>query len=434
MNDKHARLLLHRLLARTQDGQLILEEDGVVRTFGSPGPGEPLRARITVNDPAFHRSILRGSLGLGQSYMDGLWDVDDMVTLIRIAARNVHRFDELRRSLRPLLAPLQHAVSLARRNTIERSREQISAHYDLGNDLYELFLDDTMMYSSAVFGRPDTPLHDAQVEKLDRICRKLDLRPGDRLLEIGTGWGALAVHAAGRYGAHVTTTTISTEQHALALERVRAAGLQDRVTVLLQDYRTLGGSFDKLVSIEMIEAVGWRDFPTFFRVCGERLADDGVMLLQAITIDDRAYDVEKAVRSFINQLIFPGGCLPSVEIISRNTARQSDMRLVQLEDITEHYVTTLKHWRESFQGATEQLEARGYDERFRRLWVLYLAYCEAGFAERRIQDVQVLLAKPGYRAEPLWELPSRGHEDRLTLSPARGPRAVAVPADDEVAA
>lgn len=431
MNDKHARFLLTQLLSRTQDGQLILDEGGVARTYGTPTGAEPLRAHITVNDPAFHRSILKGSLGLGQSYMDGVWDVDDPVKLIRIAARNVHRFDELRRTFRPVLAPVQTAVSYARRNTIERSREQIAAHYDLGNDLYELFLDETMMYSAAVFPTPETSLHDAQIHKLDRICQKLDLKPGDRLLEIGTGWGALAVHAAGKYGARVTTTTISTEQHALAVERVKAAGLEDQVTVLLQDYRTLTGTYDKLVSIEMIEAVGWRDFPTFFRVCGERLATDGVMLLQAITIDDRAYDVEKAVKSFINQLIFPGGCLPSVEIISRNTARQSDMRIVQLEDITAHYVTTLKHWRETFQAATAQLEERGYDERFRRLWVLYLAYCEAGFAERRIQVGQLLLAKPGYRAEPQWEL--AGAPDPGTGA-RRGPRAVSDPEGDVVAA
>lgn len=420
MNDKQARYLLHKLLARTQDGQLILHEDGVVHTFGSPSGPDPLRAHITVNNESFHRSLLKGSLGLGQSYMDGLWDVDDMVTLIRIAARNVHRFDDIRRTFRPVLAPVQNAVSLARRNTIERSRAQIAAHYDLGNDLYELFLDPSMMYSSAVFDTPETPLYDAQIAKLDRICQKLDLKPGDRLLEIGTGWGALAVHAAGVYGAHVTTATISTEQHALATERVRAAGLEDKVTILLQDYRTLTGTFDKLVSIEMIEAVGWRDFPTFFRVCGERLAADGVMLLQAITIDDRAYDVEKAVKSFINQLIFPGGCLPSVEIISRNMSRQSDMRMVQLEDISGHYVTTLKHWRETFEAATGQLEARGYDERFRRLWVLYLAYCEAGFAERRIQDVQLLLAKPKFRDEPVWALRPTGGDARAPT----GPRAV----------
>jgi cyclopropane-fatty-acyl-phospholipid synthase len=338
--------------------------------------------------------------------MDGAWDADDLVSLIRIAARNAHRFDDIRRRFRLLIRPVQQVAGLVRRNTIARSRDQIAAHYDLGNGLYELFLDETMMYSAAVFNGPDTPLLEAQLEKLDRICRKLDLQPGDRLLEIGTGWGAMACHAAQHYGAHVTTTTISREQHSLATKRVRELGLQDRVTVLLEDYRDLTGTFDKLVSVEMIEAVGWRDFGTFFEVCGQRLADDGVMLLQAITIDDRAYEVEKATRSFINQLIFPGGCLPSMEVISRCTSRNTDMRIVQLEDITSHYVTTLRHWRERFLSQAETLDGRGYDARFRRLWELYLAYCEAGFAERRIQDVQLLIAKPDYRAEPLWERPS----------------------------
>jgi cyclopropane-fatty-acyl-phospholipid synthase len=289
-----------------------------------------------------------------------------------------------------------------------------------------------MAYSCAVFEREDATLHEAQVAKFERICRKLRLGPNDHLLEIGTGWGGLALHVAQRYGCKVTTTTISREQHDWAQRKFDAAGLlrSGQVTLLLEDYRELAGRYDKLVSIEMIEAVGWRDFPTFFRVCGERLSADGVMLLQAITIDDRAYDVEKAVKSFINQLIFPGGCLPSLEIISRNTARQSDMRIVQLEDMTEHYVTTLRHWRETFQAATEQLEERGYDERFRRLWVLYLAYCEAGFAERRIQVGQLLLAKPGYRAEPLWTLPAeRPLEARIT-----GPRVVCDPEEEVVAA
>jgi cyclopropane-fatty-acyl-phospholipid synthase len=303
--------------------------------------------------------------------------------------------------LRPVIAPVQHALALARRNTVKRSKQQIAAHYDLGNDLYELFLDDTMMYSCGVYDTPDTTLHEAQLAKLERIVRKLDLSPSDHLLEIGTGWGALAIHAARRTGCRVTTTTISEEQHALATQRVRAAGLEHRVTVLLEDYRDLTGTFDKLVSIEMIEAVGWRDFDTYFRRCSELLDDDGLMLLQAITIDDRAYDVEKATKSFINQLLFPGGCLPSLEEIHRRLAADTDMRTVGLEDITGHYVTTLRDWRRNFEAAEAELERRGYDARFRRLWQLYLAYCEGGFAERRIGDVQMLLAKPRFRDEPV---------------------------------
>jgi len=242
-------------------------------------------------------------------------------------------------------------------------------------------------------------LEEASLTKLERVCAKLDLGPADHVLEIGTGWGGFAVYAAEHYGCRVTTTTISREQHAYASERVRALGLEDRVTILLEDYRNLRGSYDKLVSIEMIEAVGWQNFPTYFRRCSELLSHDGAMLLQAIVIDDRAYHVEKAGKSFINTYIFPGGCLPSLELISHQLPRVTDLRQVHLEDITAHYATTLALWRERFLEASERLKDLGYDERFRRLWDLYLSYCEGGFRERRIQDVQLLLAKPGYRGE-----------------------------------
>jgi cyclopropane-fatty-acyl-phospholipid synthase len=309
---------------------------------------------------------------------------------------NVGAFDTLRRSLAPVLIPLQRWLRRPGRNTPPRARRRIEAHYDLGNELFALFLDRTMMYSCAVFERPEATLEEASLAKLERICEKLELGPEDHLLEIGTGWGGLAVHAAAEYGCRVTTTTISREQHAYACERVREQGLEDRVTVLLEDYRELTGSYDKLVSVEMIEAVGWQDFPTYFRRCSELLKDDGAMLLQAITIEDRAYEVEKAGRSFINTYIFPGGCLPSMEVISRSLARMTDLREVDLEDITAHYATTLEHWRERFTAAGSALSELGYDERFRRLWELYLSYCEGGFRERRIQDVQLLLAKPRF--------------------------------------
>jgi len=394
--------ILALLERRTRHGELELHEpDGTVHRFGAVDPQSPLRARLDVHDAAIWRGLLRGSLGLGETYAAGAWSSPDLVSLIRLAARNATQFDTLRRRARPVLTPLRGLTSWARRNTPGRSRRQIAAHYDLGNDLYRLFLDETMMYSAAVFERPETTLHEAQLAKLDRICRKLQLQPQDHLLEIGTGWGAMAVHAAREYGCRVTTTTISAEQHAVAIERVREAGLEDRVTVLLEDYRHLTGTYDKLVSIEMIEAVGWRDFGTYFEACSELLEPDGLMLLQAITIDERSYEVEKASKSFINQLIFPGGCLPSQEVIARSVRRETDLRVVQLEDITGHYVRTLRAWRENFHAAAGEVEQLGYDERFRRLWTLYLAYCEAGFAERRIHDVQMLLAKPRFRDEPL---------------------------------
>ncbi|WP_372789895.1 DUF1365 family protein [Paraconexibacter sp.] len=401
------RTVLHRLLRHwIRDGELTLVDRHGSTTVGDPfldGTGSPLRSTVTIHDERAYRALLKGSLGLAESYRDRWWDTDDLVGVVRIAARNIHRGDQYRRRLRPVLGPVQNALASAKRNTIDRSKRQISAHYDLGNDLYGLMLDDTMMYSSAVYPSPTATLHEAQLCKLDRICDKLDLGPEDHLLEIGTGWGGLAVHAARRTGCRVTTTTISKEQHALAVRRVREAGLEDRITVLLEDYRLLTGTYDKLVSIEMIEAVGWRDFPTFFRRCSELLQPDGLMLLQAITIDDRAYEVEKATKSFINQLIFPGGCLPSVREIQRCVGSYTDLRNVQLEDITPHYVTTLAAWRERFEQAVASgdLDTERYDEKFQRIWSLYLAYCEGGFAERRIQDVQVLLAKPRFRSESL---------------------------------
>jgi cyclopropane-fatty-acyl-phospholipid synthase len=253
------------------------------------------------------------------------------------------------------------------------------------------------MYSSAVFDRPHMTLEEASVAKLDMICDKLAIGPEDHVLEIGTGWGGFALHAASTRGCRVTTTTLSKEQREFALARVREAGLEDRVTVLLNDYRELTGSFDKLVSIEMIEAVGWKDFGTYFEKCASLLSPDGVMVLQAITIDDRLYDVEKAQRSFMNSLIFPNGCLPSVEVIARNVARRSDFRMVDLEDITPHYAETLRRWRANVDAHAERILTLGYDERFLRLWRLYLSFCEAGFTERRIGNVQIVLAKPRWR-------------------------------------
>jgi cyclopropane-fatty-acyl-phospholipid synthase len=407
IGDGVARWLVLRVLARIRGGELELVEltrGGARVHVGELDAARPLRAVVQVRSRRFYRQLLRGSIGLCESYIDELWECDDLVALTRIAALNVGALDSLRRVLAPVLIPMQRWARWLARNTPMRSRKRIAAHYDLGNELFALFLDSTMMYSCALFEQPHSTLEEASLAKLERVCSKLALKESDHLLEIGTGWGGLAVYAARRYGCRVTTTTISREQHAYACERVREAGLQERVTVLLEDYRDRSeidrrGGYDKLVSIEMIEAVGWQYFQTYFRRCSELLSDDGLMLLQAITIDDRAYHVEKAGKSFINTYIFPGGCLPSMEIISRSIARVTDLQQVQLEDITDHYATTLARWRERFLGASERLSELGYDERFRRLWELYLCYCEGGFRERRIQDVQLLLAKPGYRRE-----------------------------------
>ncbi|MDA0159687.1 cyclopropane-fatty-acyl-phospholipid synthase family protein [Solirubrobacter ginsenosidimutans] len=388
-----ARGLVCALLERIESGQLTLVENGIRRVFGSGSP----QATVVIRDPRAFIALRRGGKGLAESYVDGWWDSPDVTAVIEVAARNLDGIDAFRRRITPVREPYQRAKTFLRRNTPVRSREDIAAHYDLGNDLFELMLDETMMYSSAIFERRDMTLADASRAKLERICEKLDLQPSDHVLEIGTGWGGFALHAAQTRGCRVTTTTLSREQRDLALERVREAGMEDRVTVLLDDYRELEGTYDKLVSIEMIEAVGWKDFGTFFDRCAGLLRPDGVMGLQAITIDDRLYEVEKAQRSFMNSLIFPNGCLPSVEVIARSVARKSDLRMVDLEDITPHYAETLRRWRANVEAHTARLADMGYDDRFQRLWRLYLSFCEAGFTERRIGSVQIVLAKPRWR-------------------------------------
>jgi cyclopropane-fatty-acyl-phospholipid synthase len=391
-----ARRAVHALLRRLEGSRLVLREtwSGEELAFGPAGA--ELAGRIEVHDPRFYSLLLRRrSVGLGEAYAEELWDSDDLVSLFRVGARELRRADPLRRRLAPLSRPLHRLATLPVLNTRRGARQNIAAHYDLGNRLFETFLDrEAMMYSSACFESEDQSLEDAQQVKLERICRSLELGPDDHLVEIGTGWGGLAVHAASKYGCRVTTTTISREQREYAEARVRAAGLEDLVAVIGADYRDLEGRFSKLVSIEMIEAVGWEYFDVFFRRCSELLHRDGLMFLQAICIDDRAYEAEKATRSFATELIFPGGCLPSLEVIARCLSSRTDMRTVWLEDISPSYALTLRAWRERFLAAEPQLGELGYDRPFRRLWEMYFAVSEAGFREARILDYQVLCAKP----------------------------------------
>ena len=397
-----ARAILDLLLQRLRAGTLtIVEPGGAQLTYGSGAPDAGPAARATVRSARAWRKLLRGSIGLADSYAEGLWDSPDLVAVIRLAARNAALTDRARRRLLPLTRPVRTARALARPSTRFRRRRDIAAHYDLGDELFSRMLDPTMTYSCALFESPRATLERAQRAKLELICEKLELGAGDRVLEIGTGWGSFALHAARTRGCHVTTTTISRDQHTYATARVREAGLAGRVAVLRQDYRDLRGRYDKLVSIEMIEAVGFRHTGTFLSACSRLLEPDGAMLLQAITIDDRVYEIEKASRSFIKQRIFPGGSLPSLEVLTRELRRHTDLQLVAFQDITSHYVTTLRRWRERFAAHAGELAALGYDQRFQRLWSLYLAYCEAGFAERRICDVQLLLAKPDCRLSTL---------------------------------
>ena len=405
MIDGAVRLGVRALLARLRRGRLTLVEGDRRTVYGAGHPS----ATVVVHSPAAYRGLLRGGLGLAEAYVDGDWDTPDLAAVLRLAARHAGWVDAVRVRCSPAVEPLRRARAvLAPTNTREGSRRDIAAHYDLGNGLFEEMLDPTMMYSGALFEGRQTTLQEAQLAKLERVCAKVDLGPGDHVLEIGTGWGGFALYAAATRGCRVTTTTLSREQHKLATARVRAAGLQDRVTVLLNDYRELRGRYDKLVSIEMIEAVGWRQFGTFFDRCSRLLAPDGAMLLQAITVDDRLFDVEKASRTFIRTHVFPHGALPSLAVIAREVARRTDMRMVALEDLTPHYAETLRRWRANVQAAAPRLAPLGYDERFQRLWQLYLCWCEAGFEERRIASTQLTLAKPGWRGHE----PALDAEDR----------------------
>ncbi|HVF34233.1 MAG TPA: cyclopropane-fatty-acyl-phospholipid synthase family protein [Candidatus Saccharimonadia bacterium] len=387
------------MLSALRGCEITMVEQDARFTVGSPVAGEtPLRCTVLVRDPAMYRTVaLGGSVGVGEAYMDGLWDCDDLTTLVRVFVRNRDLLDRMETGLARLGGALLRLVHARRRNTRAGSRRNIAEHYDLGNELFRLFLDDNLMYSSAIFADPSESLETAQRRKLDRICTKLELAAGQRVVEIGTGWGGFALHAAARYGVHVTTTTISAEQHALATKRVAEAGLADRVTVLLRDYRDLEGCFDKLVSIEMIEAIGPKLLPSYFAKCAALLEPHGMALVQAITIEDHRYVQAARSVDFIKRFIFPGSFIPSVGAMMGALARVGDLKLFHLEDIGPSYAVTLHKWRERFHANLPAVRALGYPERFVRMWDYYLSYCEGGFVERSIGDVQMLLVKPDAR-------------------------------------
>ena len=400
--DGLAKALLLRLLQRLQRGRLTIVDDQERRIFGETGEGFPLNATLTVHHPRFYSSTMfGGSTGAGESYMAGQWSADDLTTVVRIMALNRDVLEGLDRGWARLTAPLNKIFHLFRTNTREGSRANIAAHYDVGNDFYELFLDGTMTYSCGIFEREDGTLREASLAKYDRICKKLALSPGDHVVEIGAGWGGFAIHAAKEFGCRITTTTISKAQYQLTRERVEEAGLLDRVEVLQKDYRDLRGKYDKLVSIEMIEAVGHEYLDTFFRACGRLLREDGTMLLQAITMKDQVFERHKRSVDFIKRYIFPGSCIPSIEVMCRAIARASDLRLFHLEDITPHYARTLRMWRERFFANIDKVRALGYSNTFIRMWEYYLCYCEGGFEERYMGDVQMLLTKPLSRCPPI---------------------------------
>jgi len=390
-----ATRFLRFMASHLQGGTLVVVDDTGTRRFGDGGP----EVTMVVHDPVVYwNTLLQGSVGLGRDYADGLWDCDDLTTLTRV----------LNRGLRPVTA-VQDKVGQAVGASTDwfrrfsppskhLDRHNIQSHYDVSNDFFALMLDETMMYSSAMFADPDMSLADAQRAKLDRLCTKLGLGPSDHVVEIGTGWGGFACHAATHYGCRVTTTTISDAQFEYASKRVVGEGLADRVTVLNKDYRDLTGTYDKLVSIEMIEAVDWRQHDTFFATCAGLLHERGLMALQAITVEDRSYERAKNGTDFVREYIFPGGCIPSMEAITRSLRRATPLVVVDVEDIGRHYAETLRRWHDNLAERTDEVSALGLDTRFQRLWDFYLCYCAGAFHERHISDVQMVMAMPDWQA------------------------------------
>jgi cyclopropane-fatty-acyl-phospholipid synthase len=394
--DAWAKKLVLAKLTHFQKGQLIIIDGENTYICGNEPDG--LRAQVRVLHPRFYRYMaLGGSLGAAEAYMDGLWETDDLTALCRIVVQNGKTRDKMERSWAQLAKPAHHLFHALHRNTTRNSRRNIAAHYDLGNEFFRLFLDANLMYSSAIFPAPTSTLEEASYHKIERICQKLELGPDDHLLEIGTGWGGFALHAASIYGCRVTTTTISEEQHKLASQRIEDAGLSGRVEVLLTDYRQLEGQYDKIVSIEMIEAVGHHYYDAYFAQCSRLLKPDGLMMLQAITIGDWIFAAHTRTVDFIKRYIFPGSCIPSVTAITQSLASVSDLRVVDLRDIGPHYARTLRMWRERFSAQIDAVRQQGFSEEFIRMWEFYFCYCEAGFAERYIADAQILLAKPANR-------------------------------------
>lgn len=402
------RWLRQRLIARfapMRGGRLILR-DALGEVALGTDTEDGLCARVHIDDPAFYRMVAgNGSVGAGEAYMDGHWRCDDLVALVRLLVRNRDLLDGMETGTARLGGLALRGWHALRRNTRDGSRRNIAAHYDLGNDFFELFLSPDLMYSSALFETEDDTLEQASTRKLERICRKLGLRPGQQVIEIGSGWGGFALHAARHHGCHVTTATISREQHQLAAQRVAEAGLQDRVTVLLQDYRDLRGQYDRLVSIEMIEAIGAPYLDTYFGQLGRLLKPDGAALVQAITIEDHRYAQARDSIDFIKRHIFPGSFIPSVQAMLDAKSRASDLQLLQMDDFGISYALTLRAWRQRFLARLAEVRAQGFDERFIRKWEFYLAYCEGGFLERSIGVAQLLMVKPGHRRDAL--LPER---------------------------
>jgi cyclopropane-fatty-acyl-phospholipid synthase len=396
LSDSLARKILLRALAHLAEGHLTIVDGNQTSEFGNVNSN--VHATMQVKHVNFYRQVVfGGSIGAGEAYIQGHWSSPDLTKVVQIFAKNLALLDNIERYFSWLSNGINRIKHVFNRNSEQGSKRNILAHYDLGNDMYKEFLDPEMMYSSALYPSDDSNLNEAQLHKLQTICERLDLSPGQTLLEVGTGWGALAIYAAKHYGVNVTTTTISDAQYEFAVERVKQLGLEDKITLLKQDYRLLTGEYDRIVSIEMIEAVGHEYLGGFFEKLQHLLKPEGRMLIQAITIADQRYDSYRKSVDFIQRYIFPGGCLPSVSEMTRHIAKKTDMVTWSIDDMGRDYARTLKHWHENFDAAYDKIKALNYGDDFIRMWKFYLSYCEGGFLERTTSTVHLVAVRPLYR-------------------------------------
>tara|TARA_B110000977_G_scaffold200350_1_gene290531 strand:+ start:2121 stop:3314 length:1194 start_codon:yes stop_codon:yes gene_type:complete len=387
--------IIHQRLSQIKDAHIIIKDGKSINKFGKPGN---LSAKINILDTVFYKTIiLGGTIGASESFIRGEWSSPNLTNVIRVLARNTEAQDKLENLFTLLSQPFLKVMHKLNENSVRGSKKNISRHYDLSNDFFSLFLDKNMMYSSAIYKSRKTSLDDASTNKLDVICKKLNLKKTDHVIEIGTGWGGFAIYAAKNYGCKVTTTTISIEQYKFAKQKIKEAGLGKKIKVLLKDYRLLKGQYDKLVSIEMIEAVGYQFYDEYFKIIGQLLKNDGEALIQAITIKDQRYS--KAIQSvdFIQKYIFPGSCIPSITAIQNSLTSSTDLVINDIRDIGHHYARTLADWRKRFLKNKQEIRKLGFDDKFLRMWLFYFAYCEGGFEEKVISDIHLHITKPGYR-------------------------------------
>ena len=387
--------IIHQRLSQIKDAHIIIKDGKSINKYGKPGN---LSAKINILDTAFYKNIiLGGTIGASESFIRGEWSSPNLTNVIRVLARNTEAQDKLENLFTLLSQPFLKVMHKLNENSVRGSKKNISRHYDLSNDFFSLFLDKNMMYSSAIYKSRKTSLEDASTNKLDVICKKLNLKKTDHVIEIGTGWGGFAIYAANNYGCKVTTTTISIEQYKFAKQKIKEAGLGKKIKVLLKDYRLLKGQYDKLVSIEMIEAVGYQFYDEYFKIISQLLKNDGEALIQAITIKDQRYS--KAIQSvdFIQKYIFPGSCIPSITAIQNSLTNSTDLVINDIRDIGHHYARTLADWRKRFLKNKQEIRKLGFDNKFLRMWLFYFAYCEGGFEEKVISDIHLHITKPGYR-------------------------------------